>query len=146
MSPIRLAHSSQQRKFLRRYRVNRYYGCFGGRTSFTKESFGDPYDRQPRSLLVKGRQSPSMQSLTFSPERSFTRLYARITQEDGAFTVTVRLLNHRKKREGAWGEEIATSIDMASAMIDSIAKQFRISQKCISVRIVMDKFRDGTFH
>jgi len=35
---------------------------------------------------------------------------------------------------------------MASSMIDSIAKQFCISQKCISVSIVMDKFKDGTFH
>ena len=56
------------------------------------------------------------------------------------------LLNHRKKREGAWGEEVTTSIDMASAMIDSIAEQFRISEKCFSVTIVMDRFKDGTFH
>jgi hypothetical protein len=96
--------------------------------------------------VVKGRQNPSMQSLAFSPEQTFTRLYARITQEDGAFTVSVRLLNHRKEREGAWGEEVATSIDMASAMIDSIAEQFRISQKCIAVTVVMDRFKDGTFH
>jgi hypothetical protein len=87
-----------------------------------------------------------MQSLTFSPGRTFTRLHARITEENGTFTVTVRLVNHRKTHEGAWGEEIATSIDMASAMIDSIAKQFRISQKSISVKIVMDTFKDGTFH
>jgi hypothetical protein len=56
------------------------------------------------------------------------------------------LVNHVKQGEGAWGEEIATSIDMASEMIDSIAKQFSISQGCISVSIVMDKSKDGTFH
>jgi len=39
------------------------------------------------------------------------------------------MLNHLKLDEMAWGEEIATSIDMASSMIDSIAKQFCISQK-----------------
>jgi hypothetical protein len=44
------------------------------------------------------------------------------------------------------GEEVAPSIDMASTMIDAIAKQFSISQKCVSIRIVMDDFRDGTFH
>ena len=87
-----------------------------------------------------------MQSLTFSPNLIFTRLHARITQEEGAFTVSVRLLNHLKQDERAWGQEIATSIDMASCMIDSIAKQFCISQKCISVSIVMDNFKDGTFH
>ena len=87
-----------------------------------------------------------MQSLTFSPSQTFTRLYARIIEEDGAFTVNVRLLHHLKKGEGAWGQEIATSIDMASSMIDSIAKQFCIAQSCISVSIAMDRFKDGTFH
>jgi hypothetical protein len=62
------------------------------------------------------------------------------------FTVSVRLLNHLKQDERAWRQEIAASIDMASLMIDSIAKQFCISQKCISVSIVMDRFKDGTFH
>ena len=83
---------------------------------------------------------------TFSPSQTFTRLHARIIQEEGGFTVSVRLLDHRKPGERAWGQEIATSIDMASSMIDSIAKQFCISPKCISVSIVMDNFKDGTFH
>ncbi len=87
-----------------------------------------------------------MQSLTFSPSLTFTRLHARITQEDGAFTVSVRMLNHLKHDEKAWGEEIATSIDMASLMIDSIAKQFCISEKFISIQIVMRNFKDGTLH
>ena len=87
-----------------------------------------------------------MRSLSFSPSQTFTRLHARITQEEGAFTVSVRLLNHLKQDERAWGEEIASSIDMATCMIDAVAKQFCISQKCISVSIVMDRFKDGTFH
>jgi uridine phosphorylase len=77
---------------------------------------------------------------------TFTRLHARITQEEGAFTVSIRLLNHLKQEEKAWGQETATSIDMASAMIDSIAEQFGIAQPCVSVSIVMANFRDGTFH
>ena len=44
------------------------------------------------------------------------------------------------------GEEIAPSIDIATTMIGSIAERFDIEQKGISVRIVMEKFRDGTFH
>jgi len=87
-----------------------------------------------------------MESIGFSPNHVYTRLHAWITQEEGAFTVSVRLLNHLKQGEGAWGEEIAPSIDMATAMIGSIAERFGIEQKGISVRIVMEKFRDGTFH
>ena len=77
---------------------------------------------------------------------NFTRLHARITQENGAFTVSVQLLNHLRQRERAWGEEVAPSIDMASGMIDAIAEEFGIDQNCISVRIVMENFKDGTFH
>jgi len=33
-----------------------------------------------------------MQSLTFSSNLIFTRLHARISQEEGAFTVSVQLL------------------------------------------------------
>jgi hypothetical protein len=77
---------------------------------------------------------------------TFTRLAARIREEDGAFTVTVRLQNHRKKSEAAWGQEIAPSIEMASLMIGALAEQFSIPQKRISIRIDMENFRDGTLH
>ena len=87
-----------------------------------------------------------MDFLNNSPGFTFTRLHARITEEEGAFSVSVRMLNHLNQGEGAWGEEIATSIDIASSMIDSIAKQFCISQECISVSIIMANFKDGTFH
>ena len=83
-----------------------------------------------------------MGSIRFSPNHVYTRLHARITQEQGAFTVSVRVLNHLKQEERAWGEEIASSIDTASLMIDSIAEQFGIKQNCISVSIVMDNFKD----
>ena len=87
-----------------------------------------------------------MQSISFSPNQTFTRLYARITEEDGAFTVSVQLLNHLKQDESACGQKIAGSIDMATAMIDAVAKEFCISQNCIAINIVMDNFKDGTFH
>ena len=83
-------------------------------------------------------------SLPSSP--TFTRLDARISQEENVFTLTVRLFDHRKQGEGAWGEEIAHSIDSASRMIDAIAQKYCISQQHISVGIVMDSFKDGTFH
>ncbi|GAC1668563.1 MAG: hypothetical protein PVS2B1_26190 [Candidatus Dormibacteraceae bacterium] len=81
-----------------------------------------------------------------SHQPSFTRLDARILQEENLFTVTVRLFDHRKQGDGAWGEEIAASIDTASLMIDALAQKYSISQEHISVSIVMERFKDGTFH
>ena len=87
-----------------------------------------------------------MSSISSSSNPTFTRLDARILQEENVFMVTVRLFDHRRQGEGAWGEEITTSIDSASRMIDAIAEKFSISQKHISINIVMDNFKDGTFH
>jgi hypothetical protein len=77
---------------------------------------------------------------------TFTRLYAKISQEDGAFTVSVRLQNHLKKSETAWGEELAPSIEVASSMINALAAQFSIPQEHISIAIRMETYRDGTLH
>ena len=85
-------------------------------------------------------------SISLPDSPSFTRLDARILQEENVFTVTVRLFDHRRQGEGAWGEEITTSIDSASRMIDAIAQKYFISQKHISVSIVMDSVKNGTFH
>ena len=85
-------------------------------------------------------------SISLPDSPSFTRLDARILQEENVFTVTVRLFDHRRQGEGAWGEEIAASIDSASRMIDAIAQKYSISQEHISVSIVMDNVKDGTFH
>ena len=77
---------------------------------------------------------------------TFTRLYVNIREEDGAFTVSVKLQNHLKQWEAAWGQEIAPSIEVASSMIGSLAEQFSIPQKNISIDIGMENFRDGTLH
>jgi hypothetical protein len=77
---------------------------------------------------------------------SFTRLHANIVEEDGAFTVYVRMLNHLKKEENGWRQEVAATFDMASLMIGSLASQFSIPQNGISIKIVMRRYRDGTFH
>jgi hypothetical protein len=76
----------------------------------------------------------------------FTRLYAHIVEEDGAFTVRIRVINHLNREQRAWGEEIAETIEMAGTMISSIADQFSIPQQGISIKIVMGRHKDGTFH
>ena len=80
------------------------------------------------------------------PGPGFTRLHANIVEEDGAFTVYVRMLTHLKTEESAWGQDVAATFDMASLMIDSLASQFSIPQNGISIKIVMRRHRDGTFH
>jgi hypothetical protein len=77
---------------------------------------------------------------------NFTRMYAHIAEEDGAFAVRVRLLNHLNNDECAWGEEIAATFDLASTMIGALASEFSIPQACISIKIVMNRFKDGTIH
>ena len=77
---------------------------------------------------------------------TFTRLHAHITEEDGAFTLNIRMLNHLKPDERAWGQEIVATIDLASSMIGSVAKEFGIEQNSISIKIVMSNFKDGTLH
>jgi hypothetical protein len=73
-------------------------------------------------------------------------IYAKISQERGAFTVSIRLQNHLKKSETAWGEKLAPSIEVASSMIGALAAQFSIPEKCISIEIGMENYRDGTRH
>jgi hypothetical protein len=77
---------------------------------------------------------------------NFTRLHAQIVEEDGAFTVHVRMLNHLKTEEKAFGEEIAATFEMASSMVSLLAEEFSIPQDCISMKIVMRNYRDGVFH
>ena len=77
---------------------------------------------------------------------SFTRLHAHIVEENGMFTVRVRMLNHLKPEDTAWGEKIAETFDMASLMIGSLATEFRIPQNRISIKIVMQRYKDGTIH
>ena len=77
---------------------------------------------------------------------NFTRLHAQIVEEDGAFTVHVRMLNHLKTEEKAFGEEIAATFEMASTMVTLLAAEFSIPQDCISMKIVMRNYKEGVFH
>ena len=86
-----------------------------------------------------------MGSIKFSPNRRYTRLDARITENEGAFRVSVRLLNHRKKGQGASGEEIASSINIATAMIDSIRAIWYWAEGHLRQNY-HGEFQEGTFH
>jgi hypothetical protein len=77
---------------------------------------------------------------------NFTRLRVHIVEEDGAFTVNVRMLNHLKTKERAFGEEIAATFEMANLMVEVLAAEFSITQDCISMKISMKNYRDGVFH
>ena len=79
-------------------------------------------------------------------QSGFSRLHAVIREEDGGFTVSVRLHNHENQSETVWGQEIAASIEMASSMLETLAKEFSIPSKWISIDIRMEKVRDGTLH
>ena len=87
-----------------------------------------------------------MRPMSFAPTRKFTLLDARITEEEGNFTISVRMRNHLSEDDRAWGVEKANSIETASKMIRDLAAQFSIPQKGISIKIVMNNFRDGTVH
>ncbi len=87
-----------------------------------------------------------MKLLNSFPPGRFTRLHAHIVEEDGAFTVRVRMLNHLNHNQSCWGEEIAATFEEANMMIGSLAGNFSIPQSCISIKIVMLHFKDGTIH
>jgi hypothetical protein len=77
---------------------------------------------------------------------NFTRLHAHIVEEDGAFRVQVRMLNHLKTKEQAFGEEFAASFETASSMVGLLAAEFAIPQNHICMKISMLNYRDGVFH
>jgi len=77
---------------------------------------------------------------------NFTRLHVHIVEEDGAFTVKIRMLNHLKIKDRAFGEETAATFEMASSMVGLLAAEFSIPQSCISMKVSMKNYRDGVFH
>jgi hypothetical protein len=79
-------------------------------------------------------------------EQRFTNLFARVIEEDDGYTVQVKLTNHAEFERSAWGEEIADSLETASAMIAALAEEFSIPQGRISIQIRTQKVTDGTRH
>jgi hypothetical protein len=76
----------------------------------------------------------------------FTHLSASLTEEDGGFTLHVRLYNETRPANTAWGEEITDSIETASALLDEIASAFSIPSSRIDISVRMERLADGTRH
>jgi hypothetical protein len=87
-------------------------------------------------------------SKPFSRTTRFTRLFARILEEDGAYVVQVRLDNHTLGRaeDTAWGEELADSIESASEMIADLATRFSISEDSVTLELRLDNIAENTRH
>jgi hypothetical protein len=79
-------------------------------------------------------------------EPVFTHINARITQEEGAFTVSIRMYCSSWEQDRAWGEEIAPSIEIAGEMISGLAERYAIPQECITIHLIMTNISDGTRH
>ena len=97
--------------------------------------------------LSRGSPFPGVREVQCGGDQwNFTRLDAYIVEEDGAFCVRVRVRNHNDEAESAWGEEFANSIELATEMVNALTKTYSIEQNHVTVSIVIDRYRDGTFH
>jgi hypothetical protein len=76
----------------------------------------------------------------------FTHLAACVSEEDGGFTVQVRLSHEVEPENRAWGEEIADSFEAASAMLGDLAAVYSIPQTHIEITLRLENSRDGTRH
>jgi hypothetical protein len=76
----------------------------------------------------------------------YTHLFACISEEDGGYTVQVRLYNNGKPGKAAWGEEIADCFETASMLVAALADEFSIATEHIEIEIRMHKLTDGTRH
>jgi hypothetical protein len=76
----------------------------------------------------------------------FTHLAASVSEEDGSFTVQVRLYHEAEPENRAWAEEIADSFETASAMLGDLAAAYSIPQTHIEIILRLENSRDGTRH
>jgi hypothetical protein len=76
----------------------------------------------------------------------YTHLFACISEEDGGYTVQVRLYNCATPDNAAWGEETATSFETASMLVAALAAEFSIATERVEIEIRMQKSTDGTRH
>jgi len=54
----------------------------------------------------------------------YTRLFACISEEEGGYTVQVRLSNEMNPEDSAWGEEIVDSFETASGLVTALHGEF----------------------
>jgi hypothetical protein len=77
---------------------------------------------------------------------AYTHLFACISEEDDGYVVQVRLVNESIADSAAWGEEIADSLETASALISALAAEFSIPSKCIRLQLRMANITEATQH
>ena len=76
----------------------------------------------------------------------FTDLFASISEEDDGYALQVRLYDHAKPENAAWGEEITDSVETASMLVAALATEFSIPQARIKIEIRMNNMTNGTRH
>jgi hypothetical protein len=76
----------------------------------------------------------------------YTDLFASINEEDDGYTVQVRLYNHARPENAAWGEEIADSTETASMLVEALAAEFSIPQARIKIEMRRSNVRHGVRH
>jgi hypothetical protein len=78
--------------------------------------------------------------------KRFTHLAASVSEEDGSFTVQVRLYHETEPENRAWAEEIADSFEAASDMLGDLAAAYAIPQTHVEITLRLENARDGTRH
>jgi len=93
------------------------------------------------------RSRPSLAESATGMTR-YTHLFACISEEEdnGGFTVQVRLYNDVKRDNPAWGEEITDCFETASNLVAALAAEFSIAPERVELEIRMHKASDGTRH
>ena len=76
----------------------------------------------------------------------FTDLFASISEEDGGYTVQIRLYDRTEPDSAAWGEEIADSVETASMLVGAVAAEFSIPEARVEIEIRMNNLSSGTRH
>ena len=81
-----------------------------------------------------------------SGKSRYTKLFARISEEEDGYIVEVTLLNDTKPENSAWGEEIVDSFETASELVAALAGEFSIGEAGIEIEIRMHDHKHGTRH
>ncbi|HEY7244442.1 MAG TPA: hypothetical protein VH678_11240 [Xanthobacteraceae bacterium] len=77
---------------------------------------------------------------------AYTHLFAWIIEEEGSFTVQVRLSSNSNAESTAWGEEVTDCFETACMLISTLAAEFSISTDRVKIELRMDNSREGTRH
>ena len=59
---------------------------------------------------------------------AYTDLFARISEEEGGFTVQFRLYHRAKAENAAWGEEVTDCFEKACGLIATLSAVLSIAQ------------------